>query len=117
MSNVKSMENLDNLDKLLGRFPKGIKISEIPGKLGCSRSTVYEHLNSLVLMGKAHYENGTAFPGKASSSAQDKLTRGEHLELLKEKMRLDSQERIERMRAEAMIRSAELEAYAYGERQ
>jgi len=64
MSNVKTMEKVDRVDKCLRQFPQGIRISDLAEKSGVSRTYVYGLLNTLDYQGKAHYERGVAYPGK-----------------------------------------------------
>jgi len=98
------MEKLNKLAKLLEQFPNGIRIIDLTRKLGVrSRSTVYDYLNSLERMGKAHYERGIAYLGRGKSYRN---VSPEESELLKE-----------RIRADARIRSAEVHAISNGERQ
>jgi sugar-specific transcriptional regulator TrmB len=62
MSNRKDRENMNKLDRcykvVLQSRAKGIRADEIAGKLGVHRTTVYNYLGSLQLMGKVESEQG-----------------------------------------------------------
>ena len=74
MSNVKSMEKLDKLERLLQQNLHGITITDCARKLGVHRTTVYKYLYTLDLQGKAYYERGIAYPGKRSTESEEKLS-------------------------------------------
>jgi len=57
MKNVKTMENLDNLEKLLRQFP-GERAVFYAKKLKWSRSKVYDFLGSLQIQGKGYSKDG-----------------------------------------------------------
>jgi hypothetical protein len=62
MSNRKDHEVMNKLDKcynvVLQSSAKGISAVEIAGKLGIHKTTAYNYLNSLELMGKVESEHG-----------------------------------------------------------
>jgi AcrR family transcriptional regulator len=62
MSNRKHRESMEKLDKCFGIVQqsgaKGLRATEIAGKLGIHRSTVYKHLDSLELMGRIESKHG-----------------------------------------------------------
>ncbi len=82
MSNGKKTKNLDKLDRLLRQNPHGVRITDLAGKLGISRSTVYDYLNTLDLRGKAYYERGIAYPKRPSAKTESKSN--EYIKELKE---------------------------------
>ena len=75
MSNGKTMENLDKLDKLLGQFPASRAVFYAE-KLGWSRSKVYDNLNSLQIRQLAYNKNGLWYPStEQKPSKEDKKGR------------------------------------------
>jgi len=62
MSNRKDHENMKKLDRcykvVLQNSAKGIRVDEIARKLGVHRTTAYNYLNSLQLMGKVESQQG-----------------------------------------------------------
>ena len=55
------MDNCERILALLQQNRMPIQISKIAEKLGIDQGTVYRHLRSLDLQGKAHYERGIAY--------------------------------------------------------
>jgi sugar-specific transcriptional regulator TrmB len=88
MLNGKFMENLDKVDKLLRHFPHGVRATELAKKLGISRSSIYDYLNSLAVRGEARNEHSLWYPKNHAQSEpeQDELT-GE-ADFLREKSRI-----------------------------
>ena len=79
MSNGKTVENLDKLDKLLGQFP-GSRAVFYAEKLGWSRSKVYDNLNSLQIRQLAYNKNGLWYPSTEQKPSKEKIE-NEYLEL------------------------------------
>ena len=61
MSNVKSMENLESLERLLGKIPARNWVFYAK-KLGWSKSKVYEYFDSLKIKQKAYSKEGLWYP-------------------------------------------------------
>ena len=70
MKKHKTIEKLDKVANEIQHFPKGKKISELAEKLGMHRSTLYDYINTLELMGRAYYQRGTAYPERPKESIQ-----------------------------------------------
>jgi predicted ArsR family transcriptional regulator len=62
MHDGKTMDNCEKILSLLQENRKGISIENVVERLKIDRSTVYRHLESLDLQGKARYEKGVAYP-------------------------------------------------------
>jgi hypothetical protein len=66
MPNVKSMENLEKLEQLIGKIPAR-NWAFYAKKLGWSRGKVYEYFNSLEIKEKAYSKGGLWYPQTATS--------------------------------------------------
>ncbi|MEM3700880.1 MAG: hypothetical protein QXL57_08485 [Candidatus Bathyarchaeia archaeon] len=73
MKNVKSMENLEKLERLFERFPAN-NWQFYADKLRWSKGKFYDYANSLVLQGKAENKNGLWYPKKAEVKRNIDLT-------------------------------------------
>jgi hypothetical protein len=106
MLNGKIMEKMEEADKLLRQFPKGVTASEFAEKFGkhirkkpYGRQTGYDYLNSLVLRRKAEKRDNSFYPLTAEAekpSTEAKASRFglfEWLDKRAERKRKDAKER------------------------
>ena len=82
------MENLDKLEKLLRQFPHGARAAELAEKMGVSRSSIYDYLNSLVARGKARNENGLWYSTALVQSKPEKQAQSAETEFIADRNRI-----------------------------